>query len=103
VLIELLKRNYLEKALAIAQLRSPQRDDGTIARILFKMAQVLENDLLTGYEAQQLRARAEVARKQLTGQGEGSVVQVHVLDEDGNVDFNEDDDAYNGLVPIFFR
>ena len=67
------------------------------------MAQVLENDLLTGYEAQQLRARAEVARKQLTGQGEGSIVQVHVLDDDGNVDFNEDNDAYNALVPIFFR
>jgi hypothetical protein len=94
-------RGYLDKALAIAELRSPARDDGTIARILFKMAQVLENDLLTGYEAQQLRTRADVARKALTGAGEGHVV--HVLDEDGNVDFDEEDDAYDALVPIFFR
>lgn len=105
--VELALKNHdvakgnLEKALAIAELRSPSRDDGTIARILFKMAQVLENDILTGYEAQQLRTRADVARKNLTGSGEGHVV--HVLDEEGNVDFDEEDDAYDALVPIFFR
>jgi hypothetical protein len=62
---------------------------------------VLENDILTGYSAQQLRTRADVARKNLIGSGEGHVV--HVLDKEGNVDFDKEDDAYDALVPIFFR
>jgi hypothetical protein len=28
---------------------------------------------------------------------------VQILDDDGNVDYDEDDDAYDALVPIFFR
>lgn len=97
-------RGNLEKALAIAELRSPSSDDGTIARILFKMAQVRENDILPGYEAQQLRTRADLARKKLTGSGEGHILHaVHVLDDEGNVDLDEEDDAYDALVPIFFR
>ena len=54
-------KGYLKKALAIAELRSPSRDDGTIARILFKMAR-------------RLRTRADVARKILTRAGEGHVM-----------------------------
>lgn len=94
-------KGYLEKALSIAELRSPSRDDGTIARILFKMAKVLENDVLAGPQAQQLRNRADVARRELTALGEGHTVEV--LDDDGNVDYDEEDDAYDALVPIFFR
>ncbi len=95
-------RGYLEKALAIAQLRSPSRDDGTIARILFKMAKVLEQDVLAGPQAQQTRNRAEVARRALTASGEGNMVQI--LDDEGNVDYEEEEDeAYDLLVPIFFR
>jgi hypothetical protein len=62
---------------------------------------VLENDLLTTYKAQELRNRAEVARKTLTAGGEGHVIEV--LDEEGNVDYCEEDEAYDALVPIFFR
>jgi hypothetical protein len=65
------------------------------------MAKVLENDVLAGPQAQQLRNRADVARRELTASGEGRIV--HVLDEDGNVDYDEEDDAYDELVPIFFR
>jgi hypothetical protein len=65
------------------------------------MAKVLENDVLEGQRAQQLHNRADVARCQLIASGEGQMVQV--LDEDGNVDYDEEDDAYDALVPIFFR
>lgn len=65
------------------------------------MAKVLENDVLAGPQAQQLRNRADVARRELTALGEGHTVEV--LDDDGNVDYDEEDDAYDALVPIFFR
>jgi hypothetical protein len=65
------------------------------------MAKVLENDILAGPQAEQLRNRADVARRTLTAGGEGKLVQI--LDDDGNVDYDEDDDAYDALVPIFFR
>lgn len=65
------------------------------------MAKVLENDILAGPQAEQLRNRADVARRGLTAGGEGKLVQI--LDDDGNVDYDEDDDAYDALVPIFFR
>jgi len=94
-------RNHLEKALAIAEFRSPARDDGTIARILFKMAKVLETDPQNHQRAQEFRARAGVARLTLTGMGEGHIL--HIIDEDGNVEFDEEDDAFDALVPIFYR
>jgi hypothetical protein len=62
---------------------------------------VLENGPLAGFEAAQLRKRAEVARRNLTHHVEGGIVQV--LDKDGNVNFDEEVDAYDVLVPIFFR
>jgi hypothetical protein len=65
------------------------------------MAKVLEQDVLSGPEAQKIRNRADVARRSLTASGEGNMVIV--LDDDGNVDYDEGDDAYDALVPIFFR
>jgi hypothetical protein len=94
-------RTHLDKALAIAELRNPSRDDGTIARILFKMAEVLENDPLKLQIAQDLRARAGVARLTITGMGDGHILQI--IDEEGNMNFDEGDDAFDALVPIFFR
>lgn len=72
-----------------------------IARILYKKAKVLENNILAGFEGTQLRTRAELARANLTRLGQGDIVQV--LDENGNVDLEDNDDAYDALVPIFFR
>lgn len=54
-----------------------------------------------GCEAQLFYNRADVARRNLIGTGEGQLVQG--TDEDRNVDFDEEDDAYDGLVPISFR
>ena len=92
-------RGYLYKARQIAELRSPTRDDGVIARILWKTAVVLESDMLGKFssEANALRQRAEVARKQLMGSGEG-----------GSIPFVDEDDAeeqagYDALVPLFYR
>lgn len=65
------------------------------------MAKVLENDPLNQQTAQDLLARAGVARLNLTGMGEGHIL--HIIDEDGNVNFDEEDDAFDALVPIFFR
>ena len=99
----LLHRAYLDKALTIAQLRSPDRDDGTMARIMWKKLQVLESETFGGsiIEANALRIRAELALKTLTTQGEGAIV--FSLVDDGNPDPDEMEDAYDSLVPGCFR
>jgi hypothetical protein len=37
----------------------------------------------------------------LTGRGEGYAVEI--LDEEGNMDYIEQDEAYDALVSIFYR
>jgi hypothetical protein len=93
----------LDKALAIAQLRSPARDDGTVARILWKTSVVLEDDVAGYYqkEATEMRIRADIALRKLSGNGEGGLVVT--IDEEGNADAVETEDAYDALVPGFFR
>jgi len=86
--------------MSIAQLRSPHRDDGTMARILWKISVVLEQDPSTAGEANEMRIRAEMARKSLMGCTGG---MVFALDDDGNPDENETEDSYNTLVPGYFR
>jgi len=89
--------------LAIAQLRSPHRDDGTMARILWKKSVVLESDTYGTFQnvANEMRLRAELARKELTSNGEGGVVIS--LDEDGDPDALETEESYDVLVPGYFR
>ncbi len=89
--------------MAIAQLRSPDRDDGTMARIMWKTSLVLESETFGTYqeEATGLRIRAELALKTLTAKGEGGIVLS--LDEEGNADQAEVEDAYDSLVPGYFR
>jgi len=96
-------KSYLDKAMSIAQLRSPNRDDGTMARILWKTSVVLEDDTVGSYaaEAISMRTRAELARRKLTGNGEGGLV--FTIDEEGNADANETEDSYDALVPGYFR
>jgi hypothetical protein len=65
------------------------------------MAEVLENDPPNLPIAQDLRARAGVAKLSLTGMGSGHII--HIIDEEGNMNFDEGDDAFDALVPIFFR
>jgi len=99
----MITRGLLDKAMAIAELRSPNRDDGTMARILWKTSVVLEDDPYGTYndEANDMRIRAEVARTTLMGNGEGALVVA--LDDDGNADSNEVEDSYDALVPGYFR
>jgi hypothetical protein len=89
--------------MAIAQLRSPNRDDGTMARILWKTSEVLNDDTFGTYkvEADEMRIRAEVARRDLTNSGEGGLV--FAIDEEGNADAIEIEDSYDNLVPGYFR
>jgi hypothetical protein len=94
---------YLDKAMAIAQLRSPNRDDGTMARIMWKTSIVLESDTYGAYheEANDLRIRADLARTKLNNNGEGALVIA--IDEEGNADPIEEEDSYDALVPGYFR
>jgi len=95
-------RQLLDKAKAIAELRSPTRDDGVIARILWKTAVVLESDVYGTYaaEAAELRKRAEVARQDLLNSGEGGLIPF--IDE-YEAERDEEEDSYDALVPLFFR
>ena len=98
----ILYRNNLKKALTIAELRSPNRDDGPIARILFTQAKVLESDTFGKYqeEAEALRARAATAQQELLSAGEGGGIPV--LNEN-HADYDIEDDSYDALVPLFYR
>lgn len=88
--------------MTIGQLRSPERDDGPIARILWKLATVLESDTLGRFveEATAFRTRAEVARTSLLAAGEGGAIAY--ADEDEN-ERNREEDLYDSVVPLFFR
>lgn len=96
-------RNYLGKALAIAQLRSPSRDDGTTARILWKISLVLESDIFGTFhkEADDMRIRAEMARRAIVSDGQGYVAVS--INEECNADAAEEEDYYDALVPYVFR
>jgi hypothetical protein len=89
--------------MAIAQLRSPDRDDGTMARIMWKTSVVLESDTFGIFQedATDLRIRAELALKTLTAKGEGGIV--FSVDDEGNIDRDEVEEAYDSLVPGYFR
>ena len=70
--------------MAIAEIRSPNIDDGTIARILWKTSVVLGDDTFGTYqqEATEMRIRAEIALRKSERNGEGGLVIT--IDEDGN-------------------
>jgi len=95
-------RVYLEKAKQIAELRCPNRDDGPIARILWKMSVVMGSDTYGAdrEEALKLRTRADTALAQLRGSGEGGFIPY--IDEDTRERDQEEDD-FDSLVPLFFR
>jgi hypothetical protein len=89
--------------MVIAQLRSPDEVDGTIARIMWKTAEVLELDAFGHFQedATELRIQAELALKKLFREGQGGLVLS--LDEDGMPDKSEIELAYDSLVPGYFR
>lgn len=89
--------------MAIARLRNPDRDDGTMARIMWKTSQVLESGTFGASidEANELRVRAELVLKTMTTNGKGGIV--FGVDDDGNPDPEEMENAYDSLVPGYFR
>ena len=84
-------------------MNSPHRDDGPVARILWKISQVLEADDLNRYtqEADDLKNRAAIARAKLRTSGEGGAKGF--LREDDADDGDEEEDDYDVLVPLFYR
>jgi len=73
-----------------------------MARILWKMSVVLDDDVVGGgKEAEAMALRADIALRKLNGAGEGALVVT--IDEDGNADIVETEAAYDALVPGFFR
>jgi hypothetical protein len=96
-------RMFLDKGRAISELRSPNRDDGPIARILWKTAVVLDSDPYNSYanEATELRQKAEVAKAELLAGGEGGIIPFR---EEGDPSKRtEEEDSYDSLIPLFFR
>ena len=96
-------RLYLNKARQIAEIRSPTRDDGVVARILWRTAVFLETDVLgkfTSGEATELRQRAELARKDLAANGEGGFV---LFGDQKEEEKNTEQDEFDALVPLFYR
>jgi len=95
-------RYNLAKALTIAELRSPNRDDGPIARIVFRQAKVLESDTLGRFadEAARLRNRAFLAQQKLVALGEGGEIPAS---ENQMPDRDPEEENYNALVPLFYR
>lgn len=64
---------------------------------------VLDSDTYGTFqdEATQLRIRADLALRKLTTNEEGGIVLS--LDDEGNADQAEVEDAYDSLVPGYFR
>jgi hypothetical protein len=103
-------RGFLAKARGIAELRSPARDDGTIARILWKTAQVLRENpagvsVRDAKEAGDLLHRAYLARAALVAcneAGESDAVGMSVTgnDQAGVID---EEELFDLLVPGYYR
>ncbi|KAH7416710.1 hypothetical protein BKA64DRAFT_701492 [Cadophora sp. MPI-SDFR-AT-0126] len=91
-----------EKAKAILRLRSPTRDDGPIARLLWKTAVILDTDPdgESKADAAKLRLQARQARQELVANGEGGEVP---YDERDGRDRSKEEDSFAALVPLFYR
>lgn len=70
---------------------------------MWKTSVVLESETFGTFaeDATELRIRAELALKTLSAKGEGGIV--FSVDESGNPDPDEIEDAYDSLVPGYFR
>ncbi|KAH9220315.1 P-loop containing nucleoside triphosphate hydrolase protein [Leptodontidium sp. 2 PMI_412] len=98
-------RSNLDKAEAISRLGSPARDDGPIARILWKRATILESDSSGKHaeEATDLKAKAAEIKQRLMASGEGGMIP-HYEDQGNSKDKeNREEDSYDALVSLFYR
>jgi hypothetical protein len=90
-------RKLLYKALNIAEIQNPGSDDGTVARILWKLAQVLKDIHVNPDEAQEMEARAMLIRRGITGR---YVAEDNYLDDK---EYEIMEHSYDALVSVFFR
>lgn len=95
------------KAKIISELRSPTEIDGAIARALWHMAKVIENDKKTGMgaleqsldDARNLKRQAETAKTRIRAAGKGRAL---LPAEEENPERAEEV-SYDLLLPLFFR
>jgi hypothetical protein len=107
---ELLIQNkgFLAKVRNIAELRSPARDDGPVARILWKTAMILRNQpagvsLQDMKESEQLLGRAYNAKSQLLMSGEAGEGEIYDRDaRDRMTEMEKEEDGFDLLVPGYF-
>jgi hypothetical protein len=97
---------FLAKARSIAELRSPSRDDGTIARILWKTGQTLRKRSWSNdaREAEQLLLRAYNAKATLETAGEGGEESFYDRDvNDPRLELEIEEERFDLLVPGYLR
>lgn len=87
----------------ITDLRKLGQLDGTVARILNKRAQILEEDPTRGAaeDAQELRLRANVALRDILALRRGPDDEAG--DEPNVRDLYTEDRQFDKVVPLFFR
>ncbi|KAG4437548.1 hypothetical protein IFR05_006982 [Cadophora sp. M221] len=92
----------LNKAEAISRLRSPARDDGPIARILWKRATVLQGHPsgTAAEEALEIKAKAAEIKRYLMASGEGGTIP---CGDGQDTSKDSEEDSYDALVPLFYR
>ena len=86
----------LNKALNIAEIRNPGADDGTVARIMWKLADVLKELHVNAEEGEEMATRAMLIRREITGR---TLATGEFVDKN----YDEMEDAYDALVSGFFR
>jgi hypothetical protein len=102
-------RGFLAKARKIAELRSPARDDGHIARALWKTAMVLRNQPAgvspqDMKKSEQLLARAYNAKSQLIASGEAGEGEICDCDaRDRMTEMEKEEESFDLLIPGYFR
>jgi len=89
--------------MAIVQHRNPDRGDGTMARVVWKTSVVPESETFGTFQedATELRIRAELALKTQTAKSKVGIV--FSVDEEGNTDRDAMEEAYDSLVPGYFK
>lgn len=99
-------RGHLDRAKELAELRSPQYDDGPIARINWKTSIVLDSYPYGAFKttAMELREKAMAAKTNLTQSGEGGRIPFpETEDVDTYDEIDQEEDMFDALVPLFYR
>jgi tetratricopeptide (TPR) repeat protein len=90
-------RKLLIKALNIAEIQNPGGEDGTIARIWWKLAQVFKYMQVYSEQTTKIETRAIQIWRGLTGHSNSDATWMN------EEDFEHLEHSYDKMVPLFFR